>query len=184
MCSIKFACASAMAVFLSVPTIGLAESAPGAVEQGEIVGMDLPVNVKKQADRMTTNVNWLFAFKFSNGGQPFYRILAKDVAQHTLLVEVTADGKPRYLRTALSFQELPEAVRRGLKAFQPNFEPKTGFMDIQSVGINDRVALYYQISGTLPNHQEAVFLVLPDGTRVVNNKDMEALAAAKRKARG
>ena len=177
--SLKFACVVAVATFLSISTICQAETSADTGGRGEIVGMNIPANVKAQADQMTNNVKWLFAFKFSQAETPFYRILGKDAAQHTLIVEVTTSGQPLAVRTAVSLIEIPDAARKALKASQPNFEAKTGLMDIQAVGMNDTVVLYYELTGTLSDQQEVVLLVSPDGKKIANAKDLAAFPKSK-----
>src|SRR5450432_3190899 len=106
---------------------GLTIPASARAEDGQIVAKsDIPRDAADTANQMTTNVDWLLAFHFDNEGKPYYRIVGKDAQLHTVLAEVTPEGKPIWLRTCVAYQNVPEAARRALKNVAPGFEPKDG----------------------------------------------------------
>jgi len=82
--------------------VGALLAAPVAAiaQQGEKLEIsELPEAVQQAANKMTTDVNWLFGMRVKINGESLYRVLGKDAHMHFLFAEITADGKPNVVRT-------------------------------------------------------------------------------------
>lgn len=141
-------------------------SAPSArAEQGEMTAVvKVPAHIRAVADKVTSNVDWLIGWKFSN----YYRLLGKDSHERNVIVDVGHNGAPRGVKTYFTLSGLPAAVRNALKRAQPNFTPGDEPMGVYAMGDTDREILSYRVEGSLPNRKSVTLSITPDGARVTD----------------
>jgi hypothetical protein len=140
---------------------------------GELTPLSkLPAVVRQAAEDAAPEVKWVIAFKFQ-GTKPWFRLGGNDARKRFIMVKVDSDGKLGWFFTELQPEEVPEVVRKALKAKMPTFTPKRH----EGASKDAKTFEVYRFEGEMPKGKKEVVLVTPNGMRVMT--EAEALRAGK-----